>query len=128
MRAATVNKVVEIDGEQRRPRTNKGVPSPIAIKREIRLRDHVLPAVLIESVNRRHAAFPRRPKRVGAAYPVDSGLLIEMIAQNFPLRHEESAGECRKSPAICSKICSVKLQVCLGTHHPQANQPFPRKL
>jgi hypothetical protein len=54
MRPAAIDQVVEIDGEQRGPRADEGLAPPTGIELQIGLRDDVLPAMLVELVDRCH--------------------------------------------------------------------------
>src|SRR5262245_17436339 len=50
-RPATIDKIIEIDGEQRRPRSDEGFAAPSRIETQVVLRDYVVPAMVVESVN-----------------------------------------------------------------------------
>ena len=54
MCSASIHQVVEIDGEQRRPRADESLSPPAGIEFQIGLRDDVLPAVLVELVDGCH--------------------------------------------------------------------------
>ena len=62
-RSAAVDQIVEIDREQRRPRSDKRLAPPAGIKLQVAFRNDVLPAVVVEVVDRCHGMSPR-PVRV----------------------------------------------------------------
>src|SRR5437870_11891089 len=55
VRPAAIDELVEIDREQCRTRTYEGLAPPAGIKLEVRLRNDVAPAMVVEVVDGRHS-------------------------------------------------------------------------
>src|SRR5262249_61166230 len=58
VRPAAIDELVEIDREQRRTRPREGLAPPAGIKLEVRLRNDVAPAMVVEVVDRCHSRLP----------------------------------------------------------------------
>src|SRR6266481_3119826 len=54
----TIDKIVEIDRQQRGPRAHEGLAPPAGIELEVRLRNDVAPAVVVKVVDGCHACLP----------------------------------------------------------------------
>ena len=52
---AAINEIIKIDGEQRRAFPHVGLTPPAGIEFEIGLRNHILPAMVVEFVDCSHA-------------------------------------------------------------------------
>src|SRR5215208_5747212 len=61
-RATPIDQIVEVNGEQRRPRAHKRFAPPARIELLVRFRNDVLPAMVVEVFNRSHGGLPCLPE------------------------------------------------------------------
>jgi hypothetical protein len=59
-RTTTIDKVVQIDRQERRPRPDEGLAPPELVDLKVRSRNNVLPAMVVELVDRSHDCLPCR--------------------------------------------------------------------
>ena len=78
-RPAAIDQIVEIDREQRRPRSDKRLASPAGIKLHVAFGNDVLPAMVVEFVDRRHGMSPRPVRMPAVKY--------SHVDRNVPLAH-----------------------------------------